>query len=102
MFWNFEFKKAEPDLVILCKSLIEHENKDHTMCCTPVIKRFGKTGIGARPDEIRYLIYFVDQRNPIRNYQKMKAIITFAIENPWFVGCKAKTTFAPGKLRFIH
>lgn len=44
--------------------------------------------IGAGIDEIRHLINFMDRRNPIRNYQKMKAIITFAIENPWFVGCQ--------------
>ncbi len=44
--------------------------------------------IGAGPGEIRYLIYSVDQRNPIRNYQKLKAIVTFGIENPTFIGCE--------------
>jgi len=44
--------------------------------------------IGAGPDEIRHLINFMDRRNPIRNYQKTNAIITFAVENPWFVGCQ--------------
>jgi len=44
--------------------------------------------IGAGPDEIRHLIHFVDRLNPIKNYRKLNAIITFAIENPWFVGCQ--------------
>jgi len=44
--------------------------------------------IGASPDEIKYLINFVDRLNPIGNYHKMNAIITFGVENPWFVGCQ--------------
>ena len=42
----------------------------------------------ASPVEIRHLIHFVDRRNPIKNHQKLNSIITFAVENPWFVGCQ--------------
>jgi len=44
--------------------------------------------IKAGHGEVRNLIYTVDRRNPIKNYRKMNAIIAFAVENPWFVGCQ--------------
>ena len=44
--------------------------------------------IGASESEIRFQIHSIDRRNPIKDYQKLKNIITFAVENPWFVGCE--------------
>ena len=40
--------------------------------------------------EIWFQIQDLDQRNPIKNYQKLKAIIAFAFENPQFAGCEHK------------
>ncbi|MFC1604180.1 hypothetical protein ACFL5F_04050 [Planctomycetota bacterium] len=44
--------------------------------------------IGASESEIRYQIHSIDRRNPIKNYQKLNGITTFAVESPWFVGCQ--------------
>jgi hypothetical protein len=44
--------------------------------------------IKASHAETRHLIYRVDQRNPIKDYQRLSSIITYAIENLWFVGCE--------------
>lgn len=44
--------------------------------------------IGAGESEIRYQIHSIDHRNPIKDYQKLKNIVIFAIENPWFFGCE--------------
>ena len=44
--------------------------------------------IKASHDQIRHLVYSVDRRNPLRDYHRMNAIITFAMENSWFVGCE--------------
>ena len=44
--------------------------------------------IKAGPSEIRQIIHAVDRRNPLRDYPKIDAIITFAVENPWFAGCQ--------------
>jgi len=44
--------------------------------------------IGANPVEIRHLVYTVDRRNPVNDHQKINAIITFAVENPGFPGCR--------------
>ena len=41
-------------------------------------------------DEIWFQIQDLDQRNPINNIQKLRAVITFAIENPYFTGCEHK------------
>jgi hypothetical protein len=42
---------------------------------------------GANPSEIRRRIQESDRRNPIKDYQRLGLIITFATENPAFVGC---------------
>ena len=44
--------------------------------------------IGASESEIQHLIENINKHTPIMNYQKLKNIITFGIENPWFVGCQ--------------
>ena len=44
--------------------------------------------IQAGPRELGHLIHTVDRRNPLRDSQRINAIITFAAENPWFAGCK--------------
>jgi hypothetical protein len=44
--------------------------------------------IKAGAGEIRHLIYTIDRRNPLRDYQRMNTIMIFALENPWFVGCQ--------------
>jgi hypothetical protein len=42
---------------------------------------------GASPSEIRRRIQESDRRNPIKDYKRLGLIITFATENPAFVGC---------------
>jgi len=44
--------------------------------------------IKASPAQIWHQIQESDRRNPINDYQKMKAIVTFAIENPTFAECE--------------
>ena len=46
--------------------------------------------IKASADEVWCQVQNSDQRNPINDYQKLKAIITFATENPSFAGCEHK------------
>ncbi|MBW1791655.1 MAG: hypothetical protein JRJ14_05200 [Deltaproteobacteria bacterium] len=44
--------------------------------------------IGASSAHIWYEVKNCDQRNPINDFQKLKAIISFAVENPGFFGCE--------------
>jgi hypothetical protein len=44
--------------------------------------------IGAGKQEICRQIAEMDQRNPIHDYQKLNAIVSFAFENSQFVGCE--------------
>jgi len=44
--------------------------------------------IGASRGQIERLINVVDRRNPIGDSNKLNAIVTFAVENPWFAGCE--------------
>jgi len=55
--------------------------------------------IGASESEIRYQIQNIDNRNPIDSYLKLNAIITFGVENGWFVGCQHPLLqkFCPGR-----
>lgn len=41
-------------------------------------------------DEIRYQIQDLDHRNSINDIQKLRAIITFATQNPYFASCEHK------------
>ena len=44
--------------------------------------------IKASPQQIAYQIQSVDYKNPLNDNKKIKSIISFAIENPRFVGCQ--------------
>jgi len=43
--------------------------------------------IKASQQQIQHQIQSIDYKNPVNDHQKIRAIITFAIENPRFVGC---------------
>ena len=44
--------------------------------------------IKAGPAEIRHVIEVIDRRNPLQDFHRKNAIIAYAVENPWFVGCR--------------
>jgi len=44
--------------------------------------------IKAGPAEIRHMIGVIDRRNSLQDLHRRNAIITYAVENPWFVRCR--------------
>lgn len=60
--------------------------------------------IGASESEIRHQIQNIDSRNPIDNYLKLNAIISFGVDNGWFVGCQHPLLqkFCPGYCFISH
>jgi hypothetical protein len=62
-------------------------SKEQAVEACRVISQFF-SWIKASPDEIWHHLQSIDRRNGIKDYQRLRAILKFAQENPNFVGCE--------------
>jgi len=62
-------------------------SKEQSFEACRIISQF-YSWIKADPDEIWHYFQQIDRRNRIEDYQRLRAILNFATENPGFIGCQ--------------